>query len=453
MLIVIGNESERETPSTFPKQPQPQHLSVHSCTLTLVTEQLPQSQAEVQALTRLAGDEFVGAVDGIAAIHRAISDRVFAAVRVGVGPAADPVKIVHDAITDGVYAVVGGTGFVVGEVASAVQVPGVTAPSRTVWGAGILAAVQGLIGDALEDEAPILASPMTFRVDGEPVPPELLAAHFAVPTTRLVVHLHGLVETEHAWRLGGRPTYGERLESELGYTPVFVRYNSGLHISENAAQLSTLLTRLVTSWPLPVHEICLIGHSMGGLVARSACHQADEAGQAWVRAVRQVVCLGSPHLGAPLEQLAHYAAAAFDLLPETRPLGKLLRRRSAGIRDLRHGSLVDEDWRDLDVDTLRARAVREVPLLAGAEHYFVTATFTRSPKHPLGLIVGDGMVLTGSGSGRGRARRIGFDGVNSLHVPEANHFSLLNHEAVYAALHSWLSSTPRKPVRVDTLWP
>lgn len=418
-----------------------------------MTEQLPQSQAEVQALTRLAGAEFVGAVDGIAAMHRAISDRVFAAVRLGVGPFADPVKVVHDAITDGVYAVVGGTGFVVGEVASAVQVPGVATPSRTVWGAGVLAAIQGLIGDALADEAPILASPMTFRVDGAPVPPERFADRVAVPTTRLVVLLHGLVETEHAWRLGGRPTYAERLDDELGYTPVHVRYNSGLHISENGAQLRDLLARLVASWPLPVHEICLLGHSMGGLVARSACHQAEEAGEEWVRAVRQVICLGSPHLGAPLEQFVHHAAAALDLLPETRPLGVLLRRRSAGIRDLRQGSLVDEDWRDLDTDALRARAVREIPLIGGADHYFVTATLTRSPKHPLGVLVGDGLVLTGSGAGHGRTRRIGFDELNGLHVPEANHFSLLNHDAVYTALRGWLTGAPRRAVRVDTLWP
>ncbi|MGW5453727.1 lipase family alpha/beta hydrolase [Nocardia sp. NPDC003979] len=416
-----------------------------------MTEQLSQSQAEVQALARLAGDEFVGAVDGIAAIHRAISDRVFTAVRAGVGSAADPVKVVHDAITESVYAVVGGTGYVVGEMASAVQMPGLPAPSRTVWGAGFLAAVQGLIGDALEDDAPILASPMTIRVDGAPVPAEQLAAHVPVPTTKLVVLLHGLVETEHAWRLGGRPTYGERLEDDLGYTPVFVRYNTGLHISENAAQLDALLTRLVEQWPLPVHEICLIGHSMGGLVARSACHRAEQSDAVWARSVRQVVCLGSPHLGAPLEQFVHYAAAVLDRLPETRPLSTLLRRRSAGIRDLRQGSLVDEDWRDRDVDALRAEAVREVPLLAGADHYFVTATVTHSPKHPLGMVVGDGMVLRGSGSGVGRSRRIGFDSGNGLHVPGANHFSLLNHDAVYTALHGWLSGTPHHPVQLDTL--
>lgn len=453
MAFVMCQHRDPDRRTLSPKATRTPRISVHSCTLKFVTEQLPQSQAEVQALTRLAGDEFVGAVDGIAAIHRAISDRVFAAVRMGVGPAAHPVKVVHDAITDSVYAVVGGTGFVVGEVASAVRMPGVTAPSRTVWGAGVLAAVQGLIGDTLQDEAPILASPMTFRVDGAPVPPEQFAAHVPVPTTRLAVHLHGLAETEHAWRLGGRPSYGARLEQDLGYTPVFVRYNSGLHISENAAQLDDLLTRLVASWPLPVHEICLIGHSMGGLVARGACHRADEAGASWVRAVRQIVCLGSPHLGAPLEQLAHVAAAAFGLLPETRPLSSLLRRRSAGIRDLRQGSLVDEDWRGLDADALRARAVREVPLIAGVDHYFVTATVTHSPAHPVGRVVGDGLVLSGSGAGRGRTRRIGLADIDGLHVPAAHHFSLLNHDAVYTALHGWLASTPRRTARVDTLWP
>ncbi|GGK36737.1 lipase family alpha/beta hydrolase [Nocardia camponoti] len=404
-----------------------------------MTQQLPQSQAEVQALTRLAGDEFVSAVDGIADIHRAISDRVFATLRLGLGPAADPVKIVHDAITDGVYAIVSGSGSVVGEVASAVAVPGVPAPSRTVWGAGVLAAVQGLIGDTLADNAPILSTPMTFRVDGAPIRPDVLAAYSPTPTAKLVVSVHGLVETEHAWRLGGEATYGDRLATDLGYTPLFLRYNSGLHISENGAQLSELLADVVAHWPVPVEEICLIGHSMGGLVARSACHQAAEAGADWVSWVRQIICLGSPHLGAPLEQAVHYAAAALDHFPETRPLSRLLKRRSAGIRDLRRGSLVDEDWADLDADALRTRVAAEVPLLPSIDHYFVTATVTRSPRHPLGRLIGDGLVLSGSGSGRGDARRMGLGEVNGMHVPGAHHFGLLNHDSVYQALRSWLS--------------
>jgi pimeloyl-ACP methyl ester carboxylesterase len=166
------------------------------------------------------------------------------------------------------------------------------------------------------------------------------------------------METERAWRLGGPPTYGQRLQRELGATPVEVRYNSGLHISENGRLLGRELDALVAAWPVEVEQIALIGHSMGGLVARSACFQADEEDAKWVRHVRHLVSLGTPHMGAPLEQIVHYASATFHTLPETRPIARFLRRRSAGIRDLRQGSLVDEDWRGGDPDALKAAACR-----------------------------------------------------------------------------------------------
>ncbi|MFB7720018.1 lipase family alpha/beta hydrolase [Nocardia sp. NPDC056100] len=408
-----------------------------------MVESMSQRRAEIRALARLAGDELGGAIDGIATTHRAVSDHVFAAVSWGVGPAAKPFKVVHDAITFGVYRTVSGGAVAAGSVAElAAEVSALPTPSRTVYGSGLIAALQGLIGDSLEQERPILASPMTFRVDGEPVGADEIGAVVGNPRPRIVVFLHGLVETEHAWRLGGRPSYAERLDSDLDRTTLMVRYNSGLHIADNARQLDTLLHELVANWPVEVEEIALVCHSMGGLIARGACHRADSEQRGWVRRVRQIVCLGSPHLGAPLEQMAHHLSAALNQVPETRPFARLLRRRSAGIRDLRQGSLVDEDWQDLDADALRLKAIQEVPLLPGADHYFVTASITRSPRHPLGRIIGDGLVLPSSGSGRNRARRIGFDDANGLHLPGANHFSLLNHESVYDALLNWLDGKP-----------
>ncbi|MEU2014008.1 alpha/beta hydrolase, partial [Nocardia sp. NPDC019302] len=115
-----------------------------------MTEEARRRQAEVRALARLAGDELGGAVDGIAAVHRAIARRVFAAVRWGVGPAAAPVELMHDAIAESVYRVVSGSAVAAGMVAErTADLPG-AAPSRTVYGSGLLAAVQGLIGDELE---------------------------------------------------------------------------------------------------------------------------------------------------------------------------------------------------------------------------------------------------------------------------------------------------------------
>jgi hypothetical protein len=122
-------------------------------------------------------------------------------------------------------------------------------------------------------------------------------------------------------------------------------------------------------------------------------------------------------------------------------LGALLRRRSAGIRDLRHGSLVDEDWRRCDPNALRVAACKEVPLLEGATHCFVSATITRDPRHPLGRLLGDTMVLTSSATGRGHTRRVPFEDEHGHHVSPAHHLALLNHPEVYDRLRDWLEGS------------
>ena len=195
-------------------------------------------------------------------------------------------------------------------------------------------------------------------------------------------------------------------------------------------------------------EIALVGHSMGGLVApqRLPPGRAEERRRG-SRRVRHVVSLGhaahgrAARAGRPLPQRRRSHA-----LPETRPFGAFLRRRSAGIRDLRQGSLVDEDWRDRDPDALRAAACQEVPLLEGATHCFVAATITRSAEHPLGRLIGDCLVLEPSASGRSRTRRIPFTAEHGLHVGGANHFALLNHPAVYERA-ARLAGHPARPAR------
>jgi len=214
---------------------------------------------------------------------------------------------------------------------------------------------------------------------------------------------------------------------DVGCSSVFVRFNSGRRVSANGRSLAALLDSVVESWPVEVERISLVGHSMGGLVARSACH----AGGSWTESVRHVVSLGSPHTGAPLEEAVHLAGAALAAVPETRPFAGLLRRRSGGIRDMRRGSLVDEDWLDRDPDALRAAARREVPLLDGATHCFVSATVTRDPSHPVARLIGDWLVLEPSASHRAQ---------ESLHVGGAHHLALLNHPRVYERLRAWLAS-------------
>jgi pimeloyl-ACP methyl ester carboxylesterase len=411
-----------------------------------IGKQIPEAPApagdELRALTRLAFDELGDAAGGIGSIHRGIAGRVFSAV----GWGGRVVERSHDAISAAAYGAVRGTFLAGGRAAAAALGARHSASplSVTPRGATVLGVLGGLIGDELERQASPLQQPMAVRAAGRVVPPErdALAAALPAASGRLVVLLHGVMETEHAWELGAHReggTYGSRLAADLGLTPVYVRYNSGRHISENGRSLAELLEALTGAWPVEVEEIALIGHSMGGLVARSAGHQAAEEGMAWVRQVRWIVSLGTPHMGAPLAQAVHYAGAALSALPETRPFGAFLCRLSGGIRDLRQGSLVDEDWRDRDPHALKAVACREVPLLNGVTHCFISATITRSERHPVGRLLGDALVLTPSASGRSSSRRIAFQ--EGRHVGQAHHLALLNHPAVYEQLHEWLSTS------------
>jgi pimeloyl-ACP methyl ester carboxylesterase len=395
---------------------------------------------ELRALTRLAFDELGEATGGIGQVHQTIADRAFGAA----GPHASPSRVAHDAISRGVYAGLRGAAALTGRAAGAAVSGSGRALSTTPRGAAVLAVINGLRGDVLEREGSELHQPMAVRIAGRPVEPATVADAFPQASGRLVVFVHGLFETEFSWHLGGGDTYGDRLARDAGFTPVDVRYNSGRHISQNGRSLADLLEEVVAAWPVEVERIALVGHSMGGLVARSACCHAAERGDGWVRRVRHTVTLGSPHMGAPLEQAVHYASAALGAVPETRPFAGFLRRRSAGIRDLRQGSLVDEDWRGRDPDALRAAACREVPLLEGSTHHFVAATVTSSREHPVGRLVGDWLVLHPSASGRSRSRRIPFREEDGLHVGNTHHLALLNHPVVYEQLSEWLAPAPER---------
>ncbi|MEA2456210.1 MAG: hypothetical protein QOI45_2472 [Thermoleophilaceae bacterium] len=399
---------------------------------------------EVRSLARLAFRELSDAAGGLYGFHRAIAARAFDAT----GPGAIPARAVHDAISTRVYGGIAGAVRLIGTAADAGlgrrRVPDGRALSSSPRGALMVGAVTGLIGDALEREHSDLHEPMSVRIAGRPVAlePAALADAYPDATGQLAVFLHGLMESEFSWRVGAGPdgeTYGRRLRGDLGFTGVELRYNTGRHISENGLELADLLEQLVDAWPVEVERVALVGHSMGGLVARSACHQAAEGGAGWVSRVRHLVSLGSPHMGAPLAQGVHWASAALHALPETRPIASFLRRRSAGIRDLRQGSLVDADWRDRDPDALRAEACEEVPLLDGATHCFVAATVTGSPNHPVARLIGDYLVLEASASGRGRSRRIPFEAEHGMVLGGAHHIALLNHPAVYDQLRDWLS--------------
>jgi pimeloyl-ACP methyl ester carboxylesterase len=390
--------------------------------------------AEMREVGRLAGEAVGGFASFVGDMHEGIASRVFKSL----GPLGIPTRLVHERATATIYSGVRKTlaaGPRAGANALARRAPADALPaSASRAGSLALGALNGAIGDALQRSASDLALTMTARHPGQ-----------EAATPRLAVFVHGLCETDDAWSLfGDRPTYGDRLAEDLGYTPVYLRYNTGLHISDNGRNLSELLDGLVAEWPLPVEEIALIGHSMGGLVSRSACHQGKAGGAGWIEPLRHVFCLGTPHLGAPLEKAANATAWAFGRLPETRAFAKLVNGRSVGIKDLRFGSCAEADWCDCHPDEFLKNRCQDVPFLETATYYFVGATLSRGERGVLGQTMGDLLVRYPSASGNGRRRRIPFELDNGLHVGGATHFHLLNHPAVYGQLRGWLGTGRRE---------
>jgi pimeloyl-ACP methyl ester carboxylesterase len=363
----------------------------------------------------------------------------------------------HDGISGLVYAGVRGFARLAGGAAELALLPleesssAAEAPAPAAWEHAI-GALNGFVGDRLERERSPLRLRMEFRHAGRSLAlePEALRRAYPEAGRRLAVFVHGLAGNERTWRFFSRATYGNddtsygsQLARDLGYAPLYLRYNTGLHVSENGALLAERLRELAAAWPGGVEELVLVGHSMGGLVLRSACHQGRERADAWVDAVRHVFCLGTPHLGAPLEKLGNVAGWALGALDVTRPIGKIVNGRSAGIKDLRFGYLVEDDWRGKDLDALLENDRHDIPFLDTATHYFVAATLTRSPSHPVGYVIGDTLVRFPSASGGGaaaHARRIPFQDEHGHHVGRLGHMRLLNHPAVYVQIRAWLEA-------------
>lgn len=362
--------------------------------------------------------------------HTAIARRVHGALRLGVGRAAAPAEMLHRGIAGAVYGSIGltvkGAGAGLAKLGEAGVGPTLDATPR---GRFVRAAVNGLIGEELTRDHPQLAIEMGVRHEGRDVvlTREGVAEAFPDAGGRLVVFLHGLCENEAYWnyhrdRTG--TTYGEHLAGQ-GWSPVYLRANTGLALRENGVALACVLQRLVDAWPTEVTRIVLVGHSLGGLIARasSAVVADGDAPAAWTNLVSDVITLGTPHLGSWFAVGAGHASRTLARAPEVAAFGRIIDRQAPGILDLVEG--LGED----------------VPPLPHARYRLVSASLTRTPQHPVARAIGD--LLVTPQSAVGRDRRTGtdlFPGAEVLRLPRTDHFDLLNHPDVYPALDRWLGT-------------
>lgn len=305
----------------------------------------------------------------------------------------------------------------------------------------VLAALNGVLGDHLEASGHPQAIRMRLRRAGQPLRLEsaALAQTLAHPGGRLLVLAHGLCMNDLQWCRQGHD-HGAALERDLGCTALYLHYNSGRHISSNGRDFAETLEALLEAWPVPVEALALLGFSMGGLLARSAWHYGVAAGHRWPGRLRKLVFLATPHGGAPLERAGHWLDLALGASPWTEPLARLGQARSAGITDLRHACLLDEDWQGRDRFAASADLPRFLPLPEGVACYAMAATTGSQEGDFKDRWFGDGLVPLASALGRDAdpARALGFPEARQWIGRLMNHLDLLSSQEVYGKLRQWL---------------
>ena len=298
----------------------------------------------------------------------------------------------------------------------------------------VVSALNGVLGDHLLRSGNPLAIPLQLRHAGRMLDPASLGAD---APRRVLLLVHGLCMGEGGWCRNGHD-HGALLGQALGALPLYLRYNSGRHISHNGADLAQALALLMQQWPVALDELIIVGHSMGGLVARSAVAQAQAAGLAWPQRLSRLVFLGTPHHGAPLERAGNWLHRVMDISPYVAPFTRLSRIRSEGITDLRHGNLLARDWQGasrFDHGDLRL----PLPLPEGVECFAIAST--AGAPDSAGSVLGDGLVRVDSALGRHKrqAMDLGLDKAHTWVGHGIHHLDLLCDPAVYRRLLGWLA--------------
>lgn len=402
--------------------------------ITGLVERTHRSTTEKQ-LRRLDVVEPLGrAARAVDSVHRTITDVVYSSIRA-----------VTRAVDTGSHVVVEAAALGQGQ-----DHPDTTSPRPRIFDAA-QSALNGFIGDYLHHRGNDLDLGMSLLHEGRPLllDSESLARSLADATDKVVLFVHGLSLTEGSWRyragqLWDDPgvCFGTKLRDDLGYTPLYIRYNTGRHISENGEQLASIAADLVDRFPRNLEEIVLVGHSMGGLVARSAAHYGRAC--EWTKRLGHIFCIGSPHLGAPLEKGANLLGgllASFDTAGTQVP-AEILRARSSGVKDLRLGYIVEQEWRDRDPDALLENNRQNIPFLDHVGYSFIASTITRDPAHLMGQLIGDLLVRLPSATDAGTPNTQLSPFFMRTILGGLNHLDLLNHPDVYEQIRRRLSAPP-----------
>ncbi|HOX70337.1 MAG: hypothetical protein WAS23_01110 [Dokdonella sp.] len=396
----------------------------------------PIRAADLRAYSRLATDATIAVTDLLENMHHNISRLPGVFGEATDEPARGIAGFVYRSIR-GITRKVGGGVDSLLRVVTPQTLPADVSSQREI----LVAVLNGVVGDYLLATGNPLRISMQLRRDGVALEltPEAIAATVPEATGKILVMVHGLCMCDLQWQRRGH-NHGELLSAEAGFTPVYLHYNSGLHISTNGREFSDKLEALVEAWPVPVEQLVIIGYSMGGLLTRSACEDARKSGKSWIRHLRDLIFIGTPHDGSPLERTGNRLDALLGSSPYTVALSRLGKLRSAGITDLRHASLDDSEWQDRDRFSGKVQRRDALPLPEGVRSYAIAGSIAKKAGTLGERLAGDGLVPLYSALGMHRSPQ------RNLRLPESrrwvaygsNHLDLLDSADAYARIRSWL---------------
>ncbi len=338
------------------------------------------------------------------------------------------IRTVTQSAGDGIDALLGRLGPMLGEKDSS--------PGREA----VLAALNGVLGDHLVARNNPLAIPMQFRRNGKPLSEQALSQAIRQSCGRLAIMVHGSCMNDLQWNRQGHD-HGAALARDLGLAPIYLHYNTGLHISENGRKFAALLENVISQTPQPT-TLYIITHSMGGLVSRSACHYGKLSGHTWLNHLEKLVFLGTPHHGAPLGKGGAWLDIILKISPYSAPFARLGKIRSSGLTDLRYGNVTDDDWKGRDRFDCSGDRRIPAPLPEGVQCYTIAATTGKESDTLADNLIGDGLVTLNSALGRHKNAELNllFPETHQWVGRNMNHIDLLNHPEVYETVKKWLKN-------------
>jgi len=394
------------------------------------------TSSELQGLTRLITDATIGITDLVEAMHRRV-----------VHPPILPSSPIQDAITKiagftyknirwSTRLIGSGTDKALGHLT-----PVLGKMKTTKEREAIRSVLNGVIGDYLEKNENPLKIDMQFRHQAKAIHlnSKSLEKTYSDINGKILLMVHGSCMNDIQWT-HKEHNHGTALAKEFHMTPIHLYYNSGRHISTNGQEFNELLEELVQHWPIPVEQLVIIAHSMGGLVSRSAQYYGQQQQKPWTKYLKKIIFLGTPHHGAPLEQTGNYLDVILEAIPYAKPFARLGKIRSAGVTDLRYGNLLDEDWQNNDRFKINGDKRQNISLPEGVECYSIAGIVGKKTDSLSSQILGDNLVGVKSALGQHKkpAKNLNFKKSNTWIAYESNHSELLSNPKIYAKIRSWI---------------